>query len=320
MKIEIGESLIYSWLRHIKMCQLAQTNWKPSPQWTLHEQDKLDEFMRTSKDFFQVKYDYQIYKENKGVLQFLQQAEIDVLGVNVDDAETSCFAVDIAFHLGGTNYGSKKVTVERIVKKLLRSAMCLCGNIGFKSGEIIFASPKITPAVMTDLKDPLADINRMLRKIGFNFNVNIIANQEFFEQIMTPVLKIQREVDDTTELFLRSCQLIGMFERSGKVDKQVFVREGTDRSSAAKSSKSNGKPFKKYILHGQSCDAREMHTALVQATEAKRTIFYKDGRTHTDIWDTSNYTANSNLTSNLASGPLRDWNDKAIIGIEVEIN
>ena len=28
MKIEIGESLIYSWLRHEKQCQLVQTNWK----------------------------------------------------------------------------------------------------------------------------------------------------------------------------------------------------------------------------------------------------------------------------------------------------
>ncbi len=28
MKIEMGESLIYSWLRHEKQCQLAQTNGK----------------------------------------------------------------------------------------------------------------------------------------------------------------------------------------------------------------------------------------------------------------------------------------------------
>lgn len=28
MKIEIGESLLLSWLKHIKECQLVQTNWK----------------------------------------------------------------------------------------------------------------------------------------------------------------------------------------------------------------------------------------------------------------------------------------------------
>ena len=33
MKIEIGESLMYSWLRHNKLCELAQTNWKASENW-----------------------------------------------------------------------------------------------------------------------------------------------------------------------------------------------------------------------------------------------------------------------------------------------
>ena len=33
MKIEIGESLIYSFLRHVKKCLITQTNWKPSGHW-----------------------------------------------------------------------------------------------------------------------------------------------------------------------------------------------------------------------------------------------------------------------------------------------
>ena len=30
MKIEIGKSLIFSWLRHVRGCPIAQGNWKPS--------------------------------------------------------------------------------------------------------------------------------------------------------------------------------------------------------------------------------------------------------------------------------------------------
>lgn len=33
MEIEIGESLPYSWLRHVKECQIVQINWKVSPKW-----------------------------------------------------------------------------------------------------------------------------------------------------------------------------------------------------------------------------------------------------------------------------------------------
>ncbi len=30
MKIEVGESLCYSYLRHVKQCPIVQTNWKAS--------------------------------------------------------------------------------------------------------------------------------------------------------------------------------------------------------------------------------------------------------------------------------------------------
>ena len=42
MKIEMGESLFYSWLRHIKGCQVVQTNWKASPQWPLGYREELE--------------------------------------------------------------------------------------------------------------------------------------------------------------------------------------------------------------------------------------------------------------------------------------
>ena len=41
MKIEMGESLIYSWLRHEKHCQLTQKNWKASAYRTVPSYDAL---------------------------------------------------------------------------------------------------------------------------------------------------------------------------------------------------------------------------------------------------------------------------------------
>jgi len=52
MKIEMGESLFYFWLRHVKECQLVQTNWKVSPKWTLrHEEELNDLFSREGYGF-----------------------------------------------------------------------------------------------------------------------------------------------------------------------------------------------------------------------------------------------------------------------------
>ena len=50
MKIEMGESLFYSWLRHVKECQIVQTNWTTSSQWQLSNEDRLEDIMaRTDK-------------------------------------------------------------------------------------------------------------------------------------------------------------------------------------------------------------------------------------------------------------------------------
>jgi hypothetical protein len=35
MKIEIGESLVYSYLKHIEGCRVVQTNWKTSGLWAI---------------------------------------------------------------------------------------------------------------------------------------------------------------------------------------------------------------------------------------------------------------------------------------------
>ena len=40
MKIEIGESLCYSYLRHVKQCWLVQSNWKVSEHWVKQKPDE----------------------------------------------------------------------------------------------------------------------------------------------------------------------------------------------------------------------------------------------------------------------------------------
>ena len=64
MKIEMGESLFYSWLRHVKECQIVQANWTTSSQWQLSNEDRLEEIMTQTDKFFFDKYGYSIYKKS----------------------------------------------------------------------------------------------------------------------------------------------------------------------------------------------------------------------------------------------------------------
>ena len=51
MTHEMGESLIYSWLRHVKGCQIVQTNWTASPTWDMrYFMEAQDLYSRFLKD------------------------------------------------------------------------------------------------------------------------------------------------------------------------------------------------------------------------------------------------------------------------------
>ena len=67
MKIEMGESLFYSWLRHVKECQIVQTNWKTSNQWELQNEDEINKLFIAADKFFFEKYQYKIFKQNGSI-------------------------------------------------------------------------------------------------------------------------------------------------------------------------------------------------------------------------------------------------------------
>jgi len=218
MKIEIGESLLLSWLKHIKECQLVQTNWKASSKWELKHKEELDQLMKNSSEVFKTKYGYDLYKGNSGIDQVLTQAEIDVMGISFDENEPHIYAIDVAFHEAGLNYGTKEETVTRVIKKCIRTAMCIYGYFDIISGTIIFTSPRINPSVINDINACIDDISSVLSTLNVKYKIRIIANEDFSDKILQPVLNVLGDVADTSELFMRSLQMYNLF--AGKKPKQ----------------------------------------------------------------------------------------------------
>ena len=80
MKIEIGESLCYSYLRHVKRCWLVQSNWKVSEHWDKqNSEEELEDLFSSMRDLFD--RDGSVFKQTKNAGQFLKQSEIDVVGL-----------------------------------------------------------------------------------------------------------------------------------------------------------------------------------------------------------------------------------------------
>jgi hypothetical protein len=97
MKIEIGESLIFSWLRHVQSCPIAQTNWKPSPAWPIRREGDFAIDFEEMRELTAQRLGFEVFKRSS-FQQFIRQAEIDVLGLRFGDAGLAAIPVDSAFH------------------------------------------------------------------------------------------------------------------------------------------------------------------------------------------------------------------------------
>ena len=201
MKIEIGESLCYSYLRHVKRCWLVQSNWKVSEHWDKQRSDEeLEDLFSSMRDLFDE--DGSVFKRTKDAGQFLKQGEIDVVGLGQDG---SIHALDVAFHEAGLNYGGG--ADKRVFKKLLRAVMILKAYHPSETKlHIYFASPKVRRKVQQRLEDIFTELEGEYPEIGWH----LLTNDRFAEQVVQPTLEKAMEVADTSELFVRSAKLLDL--------------------------------------------------------------------------------------------------------------
>lgn len=218
MKIEMGESLILSWLRHSKNCQVVQTNWKPSMEsWDYYNEILIEEIVNEIQEIFINKYGYDLFKKNCSIRQILQQGEIDVLGIElVKSSFKEIYVVDIAFHENGLNYGSKNETIGRVLKKLVRMACTVLYFFDLKDAKIIFASPKVHKSVYDDLIIAIKEMSEYINQTwSLNFKFELICNDDFREKIYDVVVMLSSNVADTSELFMRSIQMYNSMNKKG---------------------------------------------------------------------------------------------------------
>jgi hypothetical protein len=199
MKIEIGESLIRSWLRHIKHCEFAELNWKPSPAWQTMADETVAALFESAKQG-----NPSAIGQNT-LSQFLKQAEVDVFGLSASNDKLHL--VDIAFHSGGLNYGGQGKTGERIFKKLVRSALIAKTYFPGRAATVYFVTPKASPAIKREIETACERVKALFEGED-EIEFELIIEHDFKVQLIDPVLSLGSEVADTSELFLRSWQLI----------------------------------------------------------------------------------------------------------------
>ena len=200
MKIEMGESLMQSYLKHKKGCLITQTNWKTLRSWKKSNEDK------AKAKFEKIKKEYpNIFSEKTKFEKMLNQAELDVIGI----ANDKIYMVEIAFHEQGLRYGNDDNKVrDRVLKKMIRAYLIWKIYFSNYSCEIIFASPKVNPSpdgLLNECFSKLAKDNFYKEdKVEFKY----LSNKKFKDEILLPTLETLKSDSDTSELFLRSAKLL----------------------------------------------------------------------------------------------------------------
>ncbi len=213
MQIDIAESLVASWLRHVKGCQIVETNWRvPSWDYTREKNEKMTELYEIFKEYDK-KNEKHIFGENEKLTQIIKQCEVDVVGVKFGKGEEpSMIAADVAFHAKGLNYGGGNMRCAshlKVISKIIRSLLSLYAYFGLKNLTLIFASPLVNNKTMEEIKAEVDGVLRCIRDIkGFqDLKIQTISNGEFKTEILEHTLEQTRGYTNTKELFLRACQL-----------------------------------------------------------------------------------------------------------------
>lgn len=226
MKIEIGESLAYSWLKHVKCCQIVQLNWKIADEWDKFNTGKLTTMLEKAKEYFNVDTDENedsdeksnIFKKNANLEQIVRQSESDVLGIHLNiDEKIEVYAVEVAFHSQGLNYtGGKQASKSKIIAKAIKSAMGIYSILGANKANICFMSPKVNPATLDILNDVEDEINRYFCSVGLEYKFTTYFNEKFSNEVWLPICKIvsSNGANDTSELCARAMALQLLTEAS----------------------------------------------------------------------------------------------------------
>lgn len=309
MKIEIAESLALSYLKHVHQCVFYQTNWKASSQWEKFNEEEVKAL------FENVKNDPEfsgVCKQTSDCDQFLKQAEIDAIGLDMSD---TIYAIDTAFHEKGLKYGPIEKTADRIMKKLLRAYLIVRTYFPSKKYKLIFASPKVGKPQKALIEQKLKDLEGIVEHSSVEFI--FLSNEEFKTEFIDKTLEYSMSDSDTAELFLRAIrlyELVGSRDRSPKSASSKAI-QGTEAGSVITERESLD-DFLEFYPH----DEELFKEKLIEVKRAKRTWIYSDGRQVHNTWNARYISADSNLRGNIASNKkVRNRKELGLVKLILEI-
>lgn len=225
MTLDVGESLIQSWLKHVIGCHIVQTNWKVSKSWPKYAEKEVTKIVALAQreEWLCAK---KVGRNSSSVMQqLLGQMECDCLGVTLCEDKPSVTAVEVAFHRDGLHYTPPKsstiksaedFTARKVFTKLFSIALAIYGRLNVKKAAVYFATPKFLASYEEHILSANQKFQNFWKTINnqyhLEFTFELLVEDEFEKRILNTVKKKIKEVSDVSEVFMRSIQLASIFK------------------------------------------------------------------------------------------------------------
>ncbi len=226
----VGESLIYSWMKHVLKCRFVQTNWTASLNWELYNQNDVYNLVAEVSKALQILPNKRKSKIETLTKRTLKQFECDCVGMHIKKGRVvQVIAAEVAFHYDGLHYApsksscfqdSEKYTAHKVMEKLFVAAVALYGYLDVKNARVIFATPKINCSFLRDVKAGICGLNRFWNKNapGVKYKFELFANEDFYSQIFKQVIGMSENIASEHEVFMRSVKMGKLFDEDSDAD------------------------------------------------------------------------------------------------------
>ena len=167
------------------------------------------------------------------------------------------------------------------------------------------------------------ELKKLQNKYGFTEENN--EQGEIIKRLKTQNEELKKELSDLKDEYEEKLNLIKEENNLLREKLLSFQREKDEPQSFIEDKKpqistSISFPKKEFFINGKECSSNEFASYLWDCErDVKRTIYYGDNTSITNIWYVRKFTRNSNLDFNINTGPLKYWKAKNIIGIKFEL-
>ena len=212
MALDISESAVYSWLRHIEGYSIVHNNWKLSPlQIDEYANDEMVlQLFESANNKWNEYYGKPLF--NSSLKQTLKQAECDAIGIKVEEGFMAVAMAEVACHTEGLMYGNNSKTADKIFAKILLDIMMSYLCFGQSNLKAYFISPVVKPSVINSINERIPAANEALTGTAFaESSIELIFNDDYKQKINDPLKELVSQKKLTSaedaEDYLRSLMI-----------------------------------------------------------------------------------------------------------------